>query len=83
MPNFVVQEHAARTHHFDFRLEKDGVYKNWAVPKGVPVEPGLKRLTVQMEDQALGYGEFKGEIPPGEYPSLPLDGVRIKRGADP
>jgi DNA ligase D-like protein (predicted 3'-phosphoesterase) len=63
---FVVQEHHARSHHFDLRLEKDGVFKSWAVPKGVP-EPGVRRLAIQVDDHALTFGDFEGEIPPGEY----------------
>jgi DNA ligase D-like protein (predicted 3'-phosphoesterase) len=64
---FIIQEHFARTRHFDFRLEKDGVFKSWAVPKGIPTNTGIKRLAVQVEDHRLEWGEFEGEIPPGEY----------------
>jgi len=67
MPKFVVQEHHARTHHFDFRLEKDGVYKSWAVPKGVPETAGVKRLALQVDDHDLAFGSFEGELPAGKY----------------
>ncbi len=66
-PIFVIQRHDARRLHYDFRLERDGALASWAVPNGMPLEPGEHHLAVHVEDHPLEYATFDGEIPKGEY----------------
>src|SRR4051794_36522560 len=66
-PIFGIQRHDARRLHYDFRLERNGALASWAVPKGVPLEPGQRALAVHVEDRPIDYASFEGEIPAGNY----------------
>jgi DNA ligase D-like protein (predicted 3'-phosphoesterase) len=62
---FVVQEHQARAHHYDLRLEVDGAMRSWAVPKEPSMDPAVKRLAIEVEDHALSHNDFEGELDGG------------------
>ncbi|MBW8781394.1 MAG: non-homologous end-joining DNA ligase [Verrucomicrobia bacterium] len=66
-PRYVIQKHDATRLHFDLRLEMEGVYRSWAVPKGLPTRVGERVLAVEVEDHPLDYGDFEGVIPSGNY----------------
>jgi DNA ligase D-like protein (predicted 3'-phosphoesterase) len=62
---FVVQEHQATAHHFDLRLEVDGVMRSWAVPKEPSMDPAVKRLAIEVEDHGISHNDFEGELGEG------------------
>ncbi|MEE6138616.1 DNA polymerase ligase N-terminal domain-containing protein [Mycobacterium sp. 050128] len=71
-PSFVIQHHAARSDHYDFRLEIDGVLVSWAIPRGPSTNPKDRRMARRTEDHPLDYADFEGVIPEGEYGAGPV-----------
>ena len=63
MPRFVIQEHYARSHHFDLRLEKDGILLSWAMPKGMPTDPAKNRFAIRVDDHGLEHLDFEDPTP--------------------
>ena len=74
MPRFVIQEHYARSHHFDLRLERNGILVSWAVPRGMPTDPKKNRLAMRVDDHALSHLDFEDATPVEGVP----DATRVR-----
>lgn len=76
MPRFVIQEHYARSHHFDLRLERDGVLVSWAVPKGMPEDTRKNRLAMRVDDHDLSHLDLTDETPVEGVPGAIKKSIR-------